>query len=207
MDIIQSLETLSSTRPIFHIEADLQFALAWEIQNQYPKSSIRFEYKPPEFSERIYLDLRVTSENGTVYLIELKYKTRSLNVSVLDEKFDLLDQGAQDLGRYDFLKDIQRLENVVSNHNNSKGFAIFLTNDSSYWKIPSNSQTIDAKFRIHDGGKLHGELKWGLGASQGTTKGRNEPILIKGDYDLIWRDYSIVNKSTYGKFRYLVVEV
>ncbi len=42
--------------------------------------------------------------------IELKYKTRHLLGIVGGEIYDLGDQAAQDLGRYDFFKDIERLE-------------------------------------------------------------------------------------------------
>ncbi len=45
--------------------------------------------------------------------IELKYKTRHLLGIVGGEIYDLGDQAAQDLGRYDFFKDIERLERFV----------------------------------------------------------------------------------------------
>lgn len=133
----------------------------------------------------------------TIIAIELKYKTR-----------DLLDQSAQDVGRYDFLRDIQRLEQIVLDRDDIEGYAIFLTNDSAYWSPPRNTQTVDASFRIHQGRILTGELGWGSGASKGTMHGREETIHIKGVYNLQWEDYSQPSReSSYGKFRYLLVKV
>ncbi len=120
---------------------------------------MRLEFKPPHSKERVYLDIWA-ADKETVLAIELKYKTRGLEVTVGGEDFHLLDQSAQDLARYDYLKDIQRLERVLST-NRIIAYAIFLTNDSAYWKEPINSQTVDASFRIHQGRNATGELRWG----------------------------------------------
>ena len=122
------------------------------------------------------------------------------------------DQAAQDLGRYDFLKDIERLENIVSIHDNVKGYAIILTNDSAYWKTPSTRQQdppggYGNKFRIHEGEILNGELDWHPETSSGTMRGREKPIKLTGTYKLSWKDYSQVSSTYYGKFRYLFLEI
>ncbi len=118
---------------------------------------MRLEFKPQHLKERIYLDIWCAYEDG-IMAIELKYKTRKLHVNVEEEIFNLLDQSAQDIGRYDFLKDIQRLERIVFDRNDIAGYAVFLTNDSAYWITPRNSNTVDASFRIHQGRILSGEL-------------------------------------------------
>ena len=51
---------------------------------------------------------------------------------------------AQDCGRSDFCKDIQRLEDVVSVQSDIIGYAIFLTNDSAYWNESRKDQTVDS---------------------------------------------------------------
>tara|TARA_B100000953_G_C17759589_1_gene338497 strand:- start:4 stop:564 length:561 start_codon:yes stop_codon:yes gene_type:complete len=186
------------------MEADFQFALAWEIQKKFPDWSIRFEKKPPNLKDRIFVDLWI--EGDETCAIELKYKTRRFDIDVKGESFNLLNQGAQDLGRYDFLKDVERLENIVSAHDNVKGYAIILTNDSSYWKSTA-TETIDTKFRIHDGRVLNGELAWRPEASSGTMRGREKPIKLTGTYKLNWKDYSQVSGTSYGKFRYLFLEI
>ena len=56
-------------------------------------------------------------------------------------------------------------------------------------------------------GLIKGELEWSERASEGTKKGREESISLRGSYELNWRDYSTFNEEKYGKFRYLLVEV
>ena len=203
-NLLEVINRLSSLRPIFNMEADFQFALAWEIQKKFPDWSVRFEKKPPNLKDRIFVDLWI--EGDETCAIELKYKTRRFDIDVKGESFNLLNQGAQDLGRYDFLKDVERLENIVSAHDNVKGYAIILTNDSSYWKSTA-TETIDTKFRIHDGRVLNGELAWRPEASSGTVRGREKPIKLTGTYKLNWKDYSQVSGTSYGKFRYLFLEI
>lgn len=205
IDLIKIIENLSSTRPIFHSEADFQHALAWKIHEQVQDCAIRLEYKPPHLIRRYYVDIWCFRE-GLVTAIELKYKTRRLHVSVRGEIFDLLYQSAQDIGRYDFLKDIQRLEEVGLNESNYEGYGIFLTNDSAYWGFPRDDQTVDAEFRIQEGRTLSGKLNWKLSASEGTMRGRKEAIHIKNVYSCKWRDYSEPSAGTYGQFRYLLVK-
>ena len=187
--IKQILRELSSKRPIFHSEADFQHALAWEIHERLPACSIRLEQKPPHLKNRFYLDVWVEID-GAVFALELKYKTKVLNVEFNNEYFELLNQGAQDLGRYDFLKDIQRLEQVVSGRNDITGYAILLTNDGTYWNSRRNRQTVDSAFRLYQGRAISGELKWCAGASPGTMRGREAPISIRQCYTVSWEDYS-----------------
>ena len=203
-NLLGIIDRLSSLRPIFNMEADFQFALGWEIQKKFPDWSVRFEHKPTNLNDRIFVDLWIKGDQ--TYAIELKYKTRKLDVNVKGESFNLLDQSAQDIGRYDFLKDIERLENIVSIHDNVKGYAIILTNDSAYWKSPA-TETIDAEFRIHEGRILNGELAWSTEAGAGTMRKREKPIKLTGTYKLSWKDYSQVSSTSYGKFRYLFLEI
>ena len=203
-NLLGIIDRLSSLRPIFNIEADFQHALGWEFQKKFPDWSVRFEHKPTNLKDRIFVDLWIKGDQ--TYAIELKYKTRKLDVNVKGESFNLLDQSAQDIGRYDFLKDVERLENIVSTHDNVKGYAVILTNDSVYWKSPT-TETVDAEFRIHEGRILNGELAWGTEASAGTMRKREKPIKLTGTYKLSWKDYSQVSSTSYGKFRYLFLEI
>lgn len=199
IDIVRTLESLAIKRPLFHSEADFQHALAWEIHQQSSNHSIRLEFKPPNIKKRFYIDLWVANKESAI-AIELKYKTRGPSLEHEGETFDLLNQSAQDCGRYDFCKDIQRLEAVASEQPNIIGYAIFLTNDSGYWNKPRKDQPADSDFRIHQGKTLSGELKWGSHASQGTKRGREDSISIKGTYDLAWKQFS-------QQFKYLLVKI
>ena len=186
-NIDTTLQLLSQTRPIFHNEADFQFAFAWKIQQQYPDFNIRLEYKIMTPIKR-YIDVWIRNPNPIA--IELKYKSSLLNTKVDDEIFNLTNHGAADLGRYDFWKDVQRLEGIVKNHPNAEGYAVMITNDPSYWKSPQNNNTIDSAFKIHEGQQVTGDLSWSSKAGGGTTKSKEAPITIKGAYDIHWKKYS-----------------
>ena len=198
------LADLAKKRPIFHSEADFQHALAWEMhQRQF---EIRLEYRSRSLPEKAYVDIWV-SRDQTVTAVELKYKTRALRVTVADEPFDLVNQGAQDIARCDFLKDVARLERLVAQGEVAVGYAIFLTNDPICWNPSARNDTVDALFRLHEGRQVTGKMSWDPKAADGTTKGRKEPIVLTGTYTVTWRDYSEPVAEKYGKFRYLLLRV
>jgi hypothetical protein len=157
------LKALADQRPVFHSEADFQHAIAWEIHKHLPRASVRLE-RPVEVSHpnrRLHVDIWI-EQDGHVLAIELKYKTRALQVLIEDEQYALRSQTAQDLGRYDFIKDIGRVENIVADRvPRASGYAILLTNDPSYWTHPRRDNTADARFRLHEGNALRGDLGWG----------------------------------------------
>ena len=204
LDIGELMTQLSQRRRIFHSEADLQHALAWQIHEAMPDSEIRLEYNPVPNIGRKYLDIWIPSEGVA---IELKYVTRSLLANVSGERFALRNHGAQDITRYDYLKDIQRLESEVAENRARFGFAVLLTNDPLYWMPPRTRGTIDATLRIHEDRRVAGELAWSPSAGGGTTRGREEPIWLNGSYQLRYRDYSNIVGEGHGHFRYLAVQV
>ena len=206
IDIHAAMAQLAKSRPLFHSEADFQLALAWKLREDHPQLAIRLEYRPAKLTQRGYIDVWA-ADGQEVVAIELKYKTRSLQATANGEVFDLLDQSAQDIGRYDTLKDIQRLEQVVAAVPNSAGFVLLLTNDRSYWTASSRQDTVDAHFRLHEGRLLTGQLSWGDAASAGTRHTRESHLLLAGSYELKWRDYSTIRSGAYGTFRYVLVSV
>ena len=206
VEIGEILSTLAKQRPIFHSEADFQHAFAWEIHQRLPVASVRLELPVQVRNRFLHIDIWVVYQ-GEVLAVELKYKTRGLSIRVGNEQYHLKSQSAQDIGRYDFLKDIQRLEQVGAQHRNFTGYAILLTNDSAYWAKPANFKTVDADFRLHDGRVIEGILAWSDKASDGTKKNRERPIELKGKYRLRWTGYSRLSSDRYGEFRSLVVKV
>ena len=205
-DIDCLMESLADTRRLFHSEADFQHALAWCIQQAMPESQIRLEVDVLQAEHRrSFLDIWLPVEG---IAIELKYKTRGFEAEQDGESFVLRNQSAQDQGRYDFLRDIERLELMCSKLGRCRaGYAVLLTNDSSYWKESARRDTVDADFRIHDGQTVTGVLTWATGAKLGTVKGRESPIEIDGAYSLRWQEYSSFPENSYGNFRYLAVLV
>ena len=206
LDIAGILIALAVQRPIFHSEADFQHAFAWEIHWRLPNASIRLEFPTRPLNKQLVLDIWV-AQRDAVLAVELKYKTRALSVYVGDEQFALKDQSAQDIGRYDFIKDLQRLEQIVTDRKSAVGYAVLLTNDSAYWKPPRDSNTVDASFRLHQGRTLRGTLSWSAAASAGTTRSREEPLTLDGTYHVHWESYSQPTNKGYGIFRYLAIKV
>lgn len=205
MNIYSILSELCSERPVFANEADFQHALAWRIQLTHPNAKIRFEVKPP--GTRMYLDLVVTYE-GRRFAVELKYLKRKLEVEVGGELFSLSEDSAQDTGRYDILKDVQRLEKVVREGFVDEGIMICITNDFNYWNPPSQAKlTIFEAFRLTEGRRITGELCWDENASIGSINGRTEPIRLLGEYTVRWRPYSKVPASRNNEFKYLLFEM
>ena len=206
IDMDGLMGSLADSRKVFHSEADFQHALAWHMHQAMPESQVRLEVDVMQVEhQRRFLDIWLSLEG---IAIELKYKTRGLELEQDDEPFVLRNQSAQDQGRYDFLLDIQRLELIRSNLEQCKAaYAVLLTNDSSYWKVPTHRDTVDADFRVHEGRAISGELAWAPHAGPGTVKSRESPIEIKGSHRLRWQEYSSFPGKSYGRFRYLVVSV
>ena len=84
----------------------------------------------------------VLLKGGIFYPIEIKYKTKKekknsnfIRFGVkMGELKHFKDQGAQNIGRYSFWKDVARIEFVKEcfSPNIAKGFCVFVTNDESY---------------------------------------------------------------------------
>jgi hypothetical protein len=206
IDVPGVMAELARQRKAFHSEADFQHAFAWELHLRHPEAAIRLERPLRTGSKNLHLDFLLQLP-GKAVAIELKYKTRTLQLNLDGEDFHLSSHSAQDLGRYDFIKDICRLEQITSTLSNCEGWAIMLTNDTAYWKIPQNNGTVDAAFRITEGRTLNGQLAWTDAASAGTKKNRESDLPVLGNYKLRWSDYSTTDSPSYGQFRFLAVNV
>lgn len=204
-DVAQLLGELAQQRPLFHSEADMQHALAWLIGENFPQWAIRLERPIPWDGRRAYADIWLRKRNESV-VIELKYWTRALVVEIGGERYQLRNQAAQDISRYDFAKDLERVERVVERGLAGSGHVICLTNDQSYWH-PGRRETADAAFRIHEGRELNGALAWSAKAGAGTVRGRAEAIQLAGSYAINWHSYSVVGEMRGGEFRYVLLSV
>lgn len=148
-----------ATKKIFWSEVDFQLALAWEIKQTLPEADICLERRYMNDSgEPMYIDVCVTYQ-GRLYPIELKYKTKQVEIPDADNQLiSLKAHGACDLGRYGFLKDIARIENLSKKENFERGFAIILTNDPLYYTA-NQRKSVDIEFKIHEG-KTVGPGHW-----------------------------------------------
>ena len=210
LEITELMKSLSKIRPIFHSEADFQHALAWHIHKERKNCQVRLEYPFQEKGEnRKYLDIWLPKME---IAIELKYKTRKLKWEEDGESFELSDQSARDIGRYNFIRDIARLEKVRLG---TAGFAVLLTNDSSYWKS-SGKNTLDKNFSLNEGRQLKcpknekGELvglAWSEKKKWLEEDGIDKPIKLGGSYKLEWETYWCFGKENNQQFKYLAVKV
>lgn len=196
------LEVLAKKRPVFCSELDFQLHLAWEMKARGWDLSL--EHDPQCFDANAAIDILIHTPERVA--IELKYKTSRLECEICGTPLRLKDQAAQDIARYDFIKDIWRIETVVADARAKRGFAIFLTNDGGYWR-KGKAGTADEMFRMFEGRVVAGgELRWGPKAGAGTMRRREKEILLTRDYALGWKDYSKFETKN-GVFRYLLVEV
>ncbi|MCY0891918.1 MAG: hypothetical protein OWR52_00120 [Acidibacillus sp.] len=201
------MQLLAKKRPIFHSEADFQHSLAWGIHESDPSIEIRLEYPHDIENSRWHLDLWLMRGDERC-AVELKYYTTTLQTLLDGESYQLRDHSADDHLRHGFCKDVERLETVNQSTNNCTSYAILLTNSPRLWLPPkSERMTNDSAFLLHDGRNFGGALEWGPNASAGTRKGHEAVIQLNGSYDLMWRDYSSLEGTKNGEFRYLVTQI
>jgi hypothetical protein len=205
IDLPSLMSELALERPIFHHEADFQHVLAWVMHRVMPRAHVRLEYKPFP-TESVYFDIWLASDAGPV-AVELKYLTTKLELDWRGERYALRSQGAQDIRRHDFVKDVHRVERVVTELPGATGCAVCLTNDPSLWNRTLRQDSADALFRLHEGRLLVGTLRWADHTGAGTMAKREAAISLTGSYPLRWRDFSQLSGSPAGRFRYLAVPV
>jgi len=111
--------------------------------------------------------------------------------------------------RYDFWKDVSRLEAYIQGRKNTIAYVILLTNDYLLLASPRNLNSNDADFATNEGRLVTNQtMKWADGSGPGTTKGRENAISLLGRYALLWNDYSNINDDRLsGKFRYLLLKI
>lgn len=204
MDINAIMEFLANKRPLFHSEADFQFALAWEIKSRYPQTEIRLEV-PFGGTVNGRIDIIVSHLTG-VYPIELKYLKKHLRCAVDDEQYDLAE-GVHDLDMHDCIKDIARIETFRGQLAGfRRGYAVWLTNDPAYWNASYNASYYSEFHAPHDSIKA-GVIQYKNGAKLLSNPGYAAPIELAGHYHIAWEKFSSVGTAKNGKFKYAVIRV
>lgn len=208
MNIFNVMKALSDKRPIFHSEADFQFSLGWELKILNNDFEIIME-RPFQFKDKskkhpkIELDLLI-KDGSKKYGVELKYVTKELKTEINKEKFELKDHMATNLRRYDFYKDISRLESLKIKKEIDKGYVIFLTNVDSY----QNSTTgMAEKFNFaHECKISQGKYDWSDKSltEKSHRKHRKEEIELNQEYDCRWHEYFTIDNHV---FKYILLEI
>jgi len=137
--------------------------------------------------------------------IELKYCTKEADIDSTGGVI-LKNQGAEDIRRYDFIKDVQRIETIRKECSRARyrfvcGFAVLLTNSHLFWKKRDCGRCCDRAFRIHEGRRIGGEMRWADNTSAGTMKGR-EAVLETDQYEIVWNRF-----KEEPDFRYTAIRV
>ncbi len=189
---------LAARRPVFHSEADFQFAFAQSVADIDTTINIRLEV-PQRAARRTYVDLVCSADQRT--LIEFKYVTRAWTGTdgLTEEVFNLRSHAAMDLARLYFLHDVTRLEGWTADRTATNGFAVLLTNASALWEPAIREDTNDAAFRLHEGQTLTGSLTWGTPEHPYERNNR----LLRGTYTTNWQDYSQPDNRVGGTLRWL----
>lgn len=203
IDLSATMTQLARRRPVFHSEADFQHAFAWLLHESHPDAQLRLEVPIATQAGTIHTDV-VVRMGARIFALELKYKTREIAVEVAGESFSLRSHVALPLGRYDVLKDVQRVESIIELAHVHSGAVVFLTNDSAYWSAARSNDDTSAAFSLVEGRTITGTLDWSVRTSSGTKKNREQPITIRGEYLLHWQQYSTVPSRAYSSFRWLM---
>lgn len=206
------LNFLNSNKELLFNERDFQMHLATYLRNTNKYDDVDLEYYVPHQTLSNYvwgseLRLDILVRKGSEFLpIELKYKTKKVNKDILrfGEKLSniivLKDQGAQDWGKYDFWKDVRRVELVRQRFRNVKnGLAVFVTNDNSYTK-PSKEKSNSFLLNMDEG--MHSIKKYW--ADSKSACAQNHPDFnVEKEYHIQWN--SIIVEDV--PFVYCIVEI
>lgn len=207
---------IASNKKLLFNERDFQTQLAvWLGKSHNAYDDVALEYYVPKIclgdeyiweQEDLRMDI-VVEKDGEFVPVELKYKTKNARVSLsrfgvkLEGLHEVMkNQGAQDHGRYDFWKDIRRIELVRKHFTNVKGgLAVFMTNDEAYTKEPramSNFHAFSMSAGTHPARKA-----WKAPESKSA---QNRPdFTLERDYTIEWNTKTI-NGIT---FYYCVVSI
>ncbi|MDF9717245.1 hypothetical protein [Nocardioides sp. ChNu-99] len=199
VDLATVMTNLSQQRPVFHSEADFQFALAQAVAAADSSIEVRLEVRQP--AERAeYVDIVCQGPQRRTF-IELKYATASwLGEDGRGEQFQLKNHAAYDLARRYFIHDVHRLERFTEAVPDADGVALMLTNEPGLWNPPTGRVTRDTNFRVHEGRTLTGHLAWGSGDTPRYDQN------LTGTYAVNWHDYSELDGGR-GLFRWLALPV
>lgn len=220
-DLVEILNNFARDGVVFSKEADFQLSLGEAIKNKFSKAkaNVYFEVLALDvpYSTAIknkkssvlkeYIDIFIEI-SGDWFAIELKYvmPQKACIYETLKGKFITFSQGAYDLGAYNFIKDIKRLEDLGTKYvfDDMKGtkikkcFSIMLTNCKHY-RFNDFSRSLWKNYSVYEGKKTIGpgslEFTKGDPLSHPFSKTVYNAITLKNQYSLVWYDYELKDKS------------
>lgn len=197
---------LESNNELFFNERDFQMHLAiWLRSSAHAYSDVDVEYYVPYnildnyiWKNELRLDI-VVRKNDEYLPVELKYKTKRVlkNLLRFDEEIKetkgnnsfqvVKNQGAQDIGMYNFWKDVRRIELVRNRFERVKGgLAVFLTNDSAYMKKPKQISN-NYQFSMEEG--FHEKQRYWQKADSACAR-YHPGFTLENEYEIKWNSAS-----------------
>ena len=221
-------------RVIFN-ERDLQLYLSDQLKSSGHYDNVYLEYHLPKGvnpnfdegyadweTERPSIDIVLEIDNRFI-AIELKNKLKSFstNLSRFGESTDvqiLKNQAAQNIGRYQFWKDVKRLELLKQSYKNVLGgVALFLTNDGNYINTTSSAdyEAFSMEGGCKKGGKNSKPLDWAspikkdkngkeLLDKSGNPIRKSPAIELNGTYSPYWEDAFSIGDEKFHCCRVIV---
>ncbi len=203
-DVKQFLDT---NEELLFNERDFQMHLANFLRGTDHYDDVDVEYYVPlsELTGYIWkneLRMDVLVRKGKEYLpIELKYKTKTVRKKLLRfgeqvaKEIEVMKyQGAQDIGKYDFWKDVRRIEIVRKRFKAIKnGLAVFVTNDNSYLQVGREASN-HIKFNMAEG--VHGRDKQWLDKESTCCK-THPDFEVDQEYSIHWESKTLEDISIY----------
>lgn len=197
--ILQEIVRALKNRTEFFIrEEDIQIYLTNHFLNSGIFDQVFFEYHVPadlvknypwKDVNNIYIDI-VLEKQGLYYPLEIKFKTKSqvLPHKIFGEEMNvhLGQHGAQNIGCYDFWKDVKRIELFEEIFPKvRRGVVLFVSNDPSYQKPPLNNETGYAQFSIYEGHQIQSGTTLNWNGNPAIAEGRPE-ITTRCSYVISW---------------------
>lgn len=194
---------LESNNELLFNERDFQMHLATWLRNSTNHcDDVDVEYYVPRqeldnyiWDSELRLDI-VVKKDGEYCPVELKYKTKKVErkISRFDEDLTadvvvMKNQGAQDLGMYDFWKDVRRVELVRNRFERVKGgLAVFVTNDGFYTKGSKESSN---NYLFGMAGEAARSTKKHWANPESTCAKTHPNFEVEREYSIEWRTREI----------------
>ena len=197
---------LESNDELLFNERDFQMHLATWLRNSANSyDDVDVEYYVPwqelqkvgkyVWESELRLDI-VIKKDGEYCPVELKYKTKKVKrkISRFDEDLTadvvvMKNQGAQDLGMYDFWKDVRRVELVRNRFKRVRGgLAVFVTNDGFYTKGSKESSN---NYLFGMAGEAARSTKKHWANPESTCAKTHPNFEVEREYSIEWRTREI----------------
>lgn len=211
----------------FMNERDLQMHLAIALKNSNNNyDNVEVEYYVPlktgKNRKKIKVlgddyvwgkDMRVdivVEKDGKFIPIEMKYKTKEINKDiprfgeVLEGVTIIKNQAAQNVGKYDFWKDVRRIELLKRRFKAvPSGLAIFLTNDPSYRnKTDEEAMSYSHSIANGDHDKVREEIH-----KQKRTRKKFPKFELDKEHEISWSGEWDLKNPDRNQFEYILLEV